>query len=97
LTDVDFSAYGHSLGPVSLSATGGDVEYSGIGGTGAPTMWALSGMADFRGFDANSRPAFQIKPSEAVVPLPAAAWMMISGLAAVGGLTYRRPQKVAAA
>lgn len=32
-----------------------------------------------------------------VVPLPAAAWMMISGLAAMGGLSYRQRQRASAA
>ena len=94
LTNLEFE--GTSL--PSISASGPSAEqYVGLNFANLQGAWSLSGTAELVGIDSNARPAFQLKVTDAVVPLPAAAWMMISGLAAVGGVTYRRRQKAAAA
>ena len=57
--------------------------------------WTLAGDAFLLGGE-RSQVAFQAKFNEAVVPLPAAAWLMLSGLAGVGYTAYRGRRSAAA-
>ena len=92
LTGLKFGT--HSIAPISSS--NGIVSYTAIGYANLANDWTLEGQADLIGFDSSSRPAFQFKVTDAVVPLPAAAWLMLSGLAGVGYTAYRGRKRAAA-
>ncbi|MFP4361180.1 MAG: VPLPA-CTERM sorting domain-containing protein [Alphaproteobacteria bacterium] len=72
------------------SGTGSNVEnYIGFNYANLSDDWSLTGQAELTGDDFAARPGFQVKIDDSVVPLPAAAWLMISGLAGVGYTAYR--------
>ena len=87
LTNLAFD----SSGLPDVFASGASSEqYIGFSYGNLADTWSLTGTATLTGIDSNARPSFQVKLNEAVVPLPAAAWLMISGLAGVGYTAYRR-------
>lgn len=93
LTDLEFA--GTSLPDISASGASAE-QYLGFNYANLDGSWTLSGTATLEGVDSNARPGFQVKFTDAVVPLPAAAWLMISGLAGVGYTAYRRKASAAA-
>lgn len=78
-------------------ATGTSLDVAGCTGAGcAPTTNGIRGfgMVDgpFQGFSAN----FDLTPSPAPIPLPAAVWLFGSGLLGLVGIARRRKASVAA-
>lgn len=83
-TLVDIVFNGHALGSLSSA---GVAEYLAFTGFGASANWLLSGKALAFAGGSGSAPSFQIKLTDAqVIPLPAAAWLMLSGLGALFGV-----------
>jgi hypothetical protein len=92
LSDLVFNS--HDLGDLKPGVD--EVRYLAFAGPDLATDWSLTGNVWMPNGDGSS-PAFQIKLTDAsVVPLPAAAWLMISGLAGVGYTAYRGRKAAAA-
>lgn len=84
---TDLALEGHALPDL---VTDGGVSYLGVSYGDLASNWTLTGNTVMDGFIRGSTPSFQIKVSDtSVVPLPAAAWLMISGLAGIGYTAYR--------
>ena len=92
LTELELE--GHALPDLE---TNGEVSYLGVSYADLDKNWTLTGNTVMTGFNAGSQPSFSIKVSDtSVVPLPAAAWLMLSGLAGVGYTAYRGRKRAAA-
>lgn len=87
-SDTDGTLNLGSLGPATGS--GPAAEYLAFAGFDTMANWTLSGVATLIG-GSQARPSFQIKMTDAaVVPIPAALPLMLTGLAGLGYLGYRR-------
>lgn len=92
LTDLVFGT--HALTPSSLKSNadfglGNFLFLTGIDGS---QDWTLEGKA-FINAGSQSKPAFQVKIGEhdpAVIPLPAAAWLLLAGLGGLFAVGRRR-------
>jgi hypothetical protein len=98
LTMSNLTFNGAALNPASVSTNtdnnlGNFLYLTGLNST---ADWSITGFADLTG-GRGSQPAFQFKIGEAPVapiPLPAAAWLLIGGLGALGAVA-RRQRKAA--
>jgi len=77
---------------VSLDSTHAILSYTGSQATGTTTMWGSGVGGDELLIDAGSASAFVFKELP-VVPLPAAAWQGLAGLAGLGAIASVRKLK----
>jgi hypothetical protein len=77
---------------VSLDSTHSILSYTGSQATGTTSMWGSSVTGDELLIDAGSASAFVFKELP-VVPLPAAAWQGLAGLAGLGAIASVRKLK----
>jgi hypothetical protein len=73
-----------------------DAAYLVIGGFDLTAPWTLTGNAFLEPGRTGSSAAFQIKVTDvAPIPLPAAAWMLLSAMGGLGVLGWRKRQTAA--